>query len=111
MSIFASAALMFSCNYFMSFLFSIFPFRLSRFLLLRPTPQVRLQLWDTAGQERFRSLIPSYIRDSTIAVVVYDITSELELCSHHCKGGGGQGQLGHYIGKDAVNTVANLNSF
>uniref|UniRef100_A0A665TMA3 RAB41, member RAS oncogene family n=1 Tax=Echeneis naucrates TaxID=173247 RepID=A0A665TMA3_ECHNA len=30
---------------------------------------VRLQLWDTAGQERFRSLIPSYIRDSTIAVV------------------------------------------
>ncbi|KAM3867027.1 ras-related protein Rab-41 [Diretmus argenteus] len=38
-------------------------------------PQVRLQLWDTAGQERFRSLIPSYIRDSTIAVVVYDITN------------------------------------
>lgn len=38
--------------------------------------QVRLQLWDTAGQERFRSLIPSYIRDSTVAVVVYDITSE-----------------------------------
>lgn len=37
--------------------------------------QVRLQLWDTAGQERFRSLIPSYIRDSTVAVVVYDITS------------------------------------
>nr|AAH44491.1 RAB6A, member RAS oncogene family [Danio rerio] len=31
---------------------------------------VRLQLWDTAGQERFRSLIPSYIRDSTVAVVV-----------------------------------------
>lgn len=39
-------------------------------------PQVRLQLWDTAGQERFRSLIPSYIRDSTVAVVVYDITSQ-----------------------------------
>lgn len=37
---------------------------------------VRLQLWDTAGQERFRSLIPSYIRDSTVAVVVYDITSK-----------------------------------
>ncbi|KAI9022599.1 P-loop containing nucleoside triphosphate hydrolase protein [Hyaloraphidium curvatum] len=53
---------------------------------------VRLQLWDTAGQvkrgcsllwlpgpeptafppqERFRSLIPSYIRDSSVAVVVY----------------------------------------
>ena len=56
---------------------------------------VRLQLWDTAGQvrprpffckmmhlktslacqERFRSLIPSYIRDSTVAIVVFDITS------------------------------------
>ena len=38
---------------------------------------VRLQLWDTAGQERFRSLIPSYIRDSSVAVVVYDITSKI----------------------------------
>ena len=37
---------------------------------------VRLQLWDTAGQERFRSLIPSYIRDSSVAVVVYDISSK-----------------------------------
>lgn len=36
---------------------------------------VRLQLWDTAGQERFRSLIPSYIRDSAVALVVYDITN------------------------------------
>eukprot|EP01070_Trichotokara_eunicae_P002480 Trichotokara_eunicae@DN2684_c0_g1_i1.p1 len=36
---------------------------------------VRLQLWDTAGQERFRSLIPSYIRDSSAAVIVYDITN------------------------------------
>ncbi|XP_039944868.1 ras-related protein Rab-41 isoform X3 [Hirundo rustica] len=44
-------------------------------LSLSLTSQVRLQLWDTAGQERFRSLIPSYIRDSTIAVVVYDITN------------------------------------
>jgi Ras-related protein Rab-6A len=40
---------------------------------------VRLQLWDTAGQERFRSLIPSYIRDSSVAVVVYDISSS---CLH-----------------------------
>jgi len=38
---------------------------------------VRLQLWDTAGQERFRSLIPSYIRDSSVAVVVYDVTSRI----------------------------------
>lgn len=49
---------------------------------------VRLQLWDTAGQERFRSLIPSYIRDSTVAVVVYDITSklrtEIEMLRYFC---------------------------
>ena len=37
---------------------------------------IRLQLWDTAGQERFKSLIPSYIRDSTAAVIVYDVTNE-----------------------------------
>lgn len=36
---------------------------------------VRLQIWDSAGQERFRSLIPSYIRDSSVAVVVYDISN------------------------------------
>ncbi|KAF0989757.1 hypothetical protein HZS_2768 [Henneguya salminicola] len=38
--------------------------------------KVRLQLWDTAGQERFRALIPGYIRDSSVAIVVYDITSQ-----------------------------------
>ncbi|KAK1923199.1 P-loop containing nucleoside triphosphate hydrolase protein [Papiliotrema laurentii] len=36
---------------------------------------VRLQLWDTGEQERFRSLIPSYIRDSSVAVIVYDVTN------------------------------------
>lgn len=36
---------------------------------------IRLQLWDTAGQERFRSLVPSYIRDSAAAIVVFDLTS------------------------------------
>lgn len=38
---------------------------------------IRLQIWDTAGQERFRSLIPSYIRDCSAAVVVYDVTSRV----------------------------------
>eukprot|EP00922_Rhytidocystis_sp_ex-Travisia-forbesii_P037194 GHVS01055427.1.p1 GENE.GHVS01055427.1~~GHVS01055427.1.p1 ORF type:complete len:211 (+),score=18.73 GHVS01055427.1:120-752(+) len=42
---------------------------------------VRLQLWDTAGQERFRSLIPSYIRDSSAAVVVYDVTQRSSFLS------------------------------
>lgn len=35
---------------------------------------IRLQLWDTAGQERFRSLIPSYLRDATCAIIVFDVT-------------------------------------
>ena len=34
-----------------------------------------LNLWDTAGQERFKSLIPSYIKDSAAAIICYDITS------------------------------------
>lgn len=59
-----------------SFLLSFLSRSLSSLPSLAWYQQVRLQLWDTAGQERFRSLIPSYIRDSTIAVVVYDITSE-----------------------------------
>jgi len=32
----------------------------------------KIQIWDTAGQERFRSLIPSYVRDSRVALVVFD---------------------------------------
>ena len=35
---------------------------------------IRLQIWDTAGQERFRSLIPSYIRDASAIIIVYDVT-------------------------------------
>ncbi|KAJ3430351.1 ras and ef-hand domain-containing protein [Anaeramoeba flamelloides] len=36
---------------------------------------VRLQLWDTAGQEKFRCLLPSYIRNSSMAIIVCDITN------------------------------------
>lgn len=42
---------------------------------------VRLQLWDTAGQERYRSLIPSYIRDCSVAIVVFDITHRASFLS------------------------------
>ena len=34
---------------------------------------VSLCIWDTAGQEQYQSLIPSYIRDTQIAVIVYDL--------------------------------------
>ena len=40
-----------------------------------------LNLWDTAGQERFKSLIPSYIKDSAVAIVIYDITNKQSFLS------------------------------
>lgn len=40
---------------------------------------MRLQLWDTAGQERFRSLIPSYLKDSHCAIIVFDLSSRQSL--------------------------------
>jgi len=39
----------------------------------------RLQLWDTAGQERFRSLIPSYLKDSNLCLLVYDVSNPRSL--------------------------------
>jgi Ras-related protein Rab-6A len=34
----------------------------------------RLMLWDTAGQERFANIMPSYVRESEIMFLVYDVT-------------------------------------
>ncbi|KAL0239013.1 hypothetical protein PCE1_004704 [Barthelona sp. PCE] len=36
---------------------------------------VRLQIWDSAGMERFASLLPRYVRECSVAVIIYDITS------------------------------------
>jgi small GTP-binding protein len=40
-----------------------------------PNGNIRLQIWDTAGQEQYKSLIPSYLRGSTIAILVYSVDS------------------------------------
>ena len=32
------------------------------------------KMWDTAGQERFKSLVPMYLKDSDITLIVFDIT-------------------------------------
>jgi len=37
---------------------------------------IKLQIWDTAGQEKYKGLIPSYVRNSSIVFVVYDISSK-----------------------------------
>jgi Ras-related protein Rab-5C len=39
------------------------------------TQTVKLEIWDTAGSERYRSLMPMYYRDSSVAVICYDITN------------------------------------
>ena len=36
---------------------------------------IKLQIWDTAGQEKYKGLIPSYVRNSSIVFIVYDISS------------------------------------
>lgn len=38
--------------------------------------EIRLQMWDTAGQERYKGLIPSYVRNSSIIFLVYDVSNE-----------------------------------
>ena len=37
---------------------------------------IKLQVWDTAGQEKYKGLIPSYVRNSSIVFLVYDIASK-----------------------------------
>jgi Ras-related protein Rab-6A len=41
----------------------------------KPGEVLRLQIWDTAGQEKFHSVVTSYIRTSTVVILVFDITS------------------------------------
>ena len=35
---------------------------------------IKLQIWDTAGQEKYKGLIPSYVRNSSIVFLIYDIS-------------------------------------
>lgn len=37
---------------------------------------VKFHIWDTAGQERFHSIVPMYIRDTHIIVMVFDLNSK-----------------------------------
>ena len=38
---------------------------------------IKLQMWDTAGQEKYKGLIPSYVRNSSIVFVVYDVSAKI----------------------------------
>ena len=37
---------------------------------------IKLQIWDTCGQEVYRSIISSFYRNSSLAIIVYSIDSE-----------------------------------
>ena len=37
---------------------------------------LKLQIWDTCGQELYRSLITNFYRNSSLAIMVYSITSK-----------------------------------
>lgn len=43
-------------------------------LMTKDSKLYKLQIWDTAGQEKFNSLITSYFKESTMAVIVFDTT-------------------------------------
>ena len=36
---------------------------------------IKLQIWDTCGQELYRSLITNFYRNSSLAIIVYTVTS------------------------------------
>lgn len=40
---------------------------------------VKFEIWDTAGQERYHSLAPMYYRGAQAAIVVYDITNQVDI--------------------------------
>ena len=38
--------------------------------------KIKLQIWDTCGQEMYRSLVQGFYRNTSLAVIVYDISSK-----------------------------------
>ena len=37
---------------------------------------VKIQIWDTAGQEKYRAIMPSYYRNCSGILIIFDITNE-----------------------------------
>lgn len=38
---------------------------------------IKLQIWDSAGQEKFKSLIPNYIRGSSLIFLIFDVSKKM----------------------------------
>lgn len=45
------------------------------FVQRQGTRTYKFQVWDTAGQERFHSLVPMYLKNANIILIVFDLTN------------------------------------
>ena len=72
----SSLALNATNNIFFQDIKSTIGFEFLDFNLKIQEKKVRLQIWDTCGQEAYRSLISSFYRKSSLAIMIYSIDNE-----------------------------------
>ena len=65
-----------SRNYFEDFYSPTVGFEFLTFNVKVEDQIIKLQIWDTCGQEVYRSLISSFYRSASLAIIVYSIDSE-----------------------------------
>ena len=65
-----------SRNYFEDFYSPTVGFEFLTFNVKVEDKTVKLQIWDTCGQEVYRSLISSFYRSASLAIVVYSVDDE-----------------------------------
>ena len=63
-------------NYFENYYSPTVGFEFFTFNIKVKDQVIRLQIWDTCGQEVYRSLISSFYRNSSLAILVYSIDNE-----------------------------------
>ena len=63
-------------NYFENYYSPTVGFEFFTFNVKVKDKSIRLQIWDTCGQEVYRSLISSFYRNSSLAILVYSIDTE-----------------------------------
>ena len=65
-----------SRNYFEDFYSPTVGFEFVSFNVKVEDKNIKLQIWDTCGQEVYRSLISSFYRSASLAIIVYSIDNE-----------------------------------
>ena len=65
-----------SRNYFEDFYSPTVGFEFMTFFIKVDKKPIKLQIWDTCGQEVYRSLISSFFRSASLAIIVYSIDTE-----------------------------------